>query len=88
MTEFFALLDRRRGVQPAPPPEDAAPPATEATPVAQEAIRAVRMATLAATGLFDAAHYLAAYPDIAAAGIEPFAHFYDHGYTEGRRPNP
>ncbi|BDG71942.1 glycoside hydrolase family 99-like domain-containing protein [Roseomonas fluvialis] len=88
MTEFFALLDRRRGVQPAQRAEDAAPAPAEATPVAQEAVRAVRMATLAGTGLFDAAHYLAAYPDIAAAGIEPFAHFYDHGYTEGRRPNP
>lgn len=89
MTEFFALLDRRRGVQPADAAPDAAPAATpEATPVAQEAVRAVRMAALAGTGLFDAAHYLSAYPDIAAAGIEPFAHFFDHGYTEGRRPNP
>jgi glycosyltransferase involved in cell wall biosynthesis len=87
MTEFFALLDRRRGAHASPSTE--APAGTApAAPVAAEAVRAVRMATLAGTGLFDAAHYLTAYPDIAAAGIEPFAHFYDHGYGEGRRPNP
>ena len=87
MTEFFALLEARRSGQPAPAPEQHAA-ATPATPIAQEAVRAVRMATLAGTGLFDAAYYLAAYPDIAAAGVEPFEHFFDHGWNEGRRPNP
>ncbi|NMJ43407.1 glycosyltransferase [Roseomonas sp. JC162] len=47
-----------------------------------------RLAVLEHSGLFDAAYYLAAHPDIAAAGVEPFAHFIEQGYTEGRRPNP
>jgi len=81
MTDFFAMLDRRRGA-PAP---DAEPPAT---PISAEALRAVRMAVLARSGLFDRDHYLATSPDIAAAGVDPFAHFYDHGFTEGRWPNP
>ncbi|MBR0673269.1 glycosyltransferase [Roseomonas soli] len=54
----------------------------------REALRAMRMAALARSGLFDAEYYLASYPDIATAGSEPFEHFFDHGYTEGRRPNP
>ena len=40
------------------------------------------------TGLFDAAYYLATYPDIAASSIDPFEHFFQFGFAEGRRPNP
>lgn len=89
MTDFFALLERRRGGPVAAEPALAPPPVetAEAAPVAAEAVRAVRMTALARTGLFDRSHYLSAYPDIAAAGVEPFGHFFDHGYTEGRRPN-
>lgn len=36
---------------------------------------------------FDPAWYLRQYPDIAAAGIDPWRHFYRHGYAEGRLPN-
>ncbi|MBR0681725.1 glycosyltransferase [Roseomonas eburnea] len=87
MTDFFALLEKRR-VEAGPPPP--APPRHDAgpAPLSGEALRAAYMASLARTGLFDADFYLATYPDIAAAGIEPFEHFYDHGYREGRRPNP
>lgn len=35
---------------------------------------------------FDADWYLAAYPDVAAAGIDPWAHFQRHGRAEGRLP--
>ena len=38
--------------------------------------------------LFDADWYLAAYPDIAAAGVEPLTHFINHGINEGRDPTP
>ncbi len=38
-------------------------------------------------GLFDQDYYVAAYPDISQANIDPFTHFYLHGYLEGRRPN-
>ena len=36
---------------------------------------------------FDAAYYLAQYPDIAAAGVDPFEHFLLYGYREGRNPS-
>jgi hypothetical protein len=37
---------------------------------------------------FDAAYYLAAYPDVANAGIDPLQHFFFTGWREGRNPNP
>ncbi len=46
------------------------------------------MALLAATGLFDATHYLAAYADVRGNGAEPLAHFCRFGWREGRNPNP
>jgi glycosyltransferase involved in cell wall biosynthesis len=36
---------------------------------------------------FDAAFYLATYPDIAAAGVDPFEHYLRWGFTEGRNPS-
>ena len=35
---------------------------------------------------FDPNQYLAAYPDVAAAHIDPLAHFLQNGYQEGRQP--
>jgi GT2 family glycosyltransferase len=40
------------------------------------------------TGLFDAAFYLAAYPDVREAGSDPIVHFLRVGAREGRMPNP
>jgi SAM-dependent methyltransferase len=40
------------------------------------------------SGLFDAAWYRAAYPDVAAAGIDPIEHYLHHGAYEGRNPGP
>lgn len=37
---------------------------------------------------FDAGYYLAAYPDVAASGLDPLDHYLDHGWNEGRNPNP
>ncbi|MDZ4321895.1 MAG: hypothetical protein U1A07_24190, partial [Phenylobacterium sp.] len=37
---------------------------------------------------FDAAFYLDCYPDVAEAGIDPFQHFMDMGWREGRSPAP
>ncbi len=48
----------------------------EAQPVADDAVER----------LFDAAWYLKAYPDVAAAGIDPLAHFLGHP-AERRNPN-
>ncbi len=40
------------------------------------------------TGAFDAAYYLRANPDVAAAGVDPWIHFINDGILEGRRPGP
>jgi hypothetical protein len=44
-------------------------------------------AAVSATGLFDAAWYLAAYRDVAAAGFDPLDHYCRHGRLEHRLPN-
>ena len=36
---------------------------------------------------FDSAYYLTTYPDIAAAGVDPFEHYLFWGYREGRNPS-
>jgi len=38
--------------------------------------------------LFDPAFYLRKYPDVAAAGLNPFCHYLKHGYKELRQPHP
>jgi len=34
---------------------------------------------------FDAARYLIDHPDIAAAGLDPWRHYHEHGWREGRK---
>jgi len=36
---------------------------------------------------FDPSYYLAAYPDVADAGIDPLSHYCYEGWKEGRNPN-
>ena len=36
---------------------------------------------------FDAAYYLATYTDIAQAGVDPFEHYLNWGFREGRNPS-
>lgn len=43
---------------------------------------------IAASALFDADFYLAKYPDVAAAGLDPLEHYSSHGWREGRNPSP
>jgi len=50
---------------------------------ARQAIHIVRE-----SDLFDADWYLARYPDVAAAGLDPAEHFVLHGWREGREPGP
>jgi glycosyltransferase involved in cell wall biosynthesis len=45
-------------------------------------IRALR------SGLFDPDWYLATYPEVAAAGADPFSHYVSTGAAEGRDPGP
>lgn len=39
-------------------------------------------------GLFDAGWYCARYGDVAEAGLDPVAHYLDHGAREKRDPGP
>ena len=43
---------------------------------------------LARSGFFDRDWYLAHYPDVAAASIDPIRHYLLHGAQEGRNPSP
>src|ERR1051325_8611801 len=43
---------------------------------------------LASSGLFDGGWYLAMYPDVAAAAVNPLLHFLLNGAGDGRDPNP
>ncbi|MDP3414621.1 glycoside hydrolase family 99-like domain-containing protein [Falsiroseomonas sp.] len=43
---------------------------------------------VARSGLFDRDYYLAAHPDVAAAGIDPVDHYLEYGWREGRDPSP
>ena len=45
-------------------------------------------AELLSSPLFDADWYLAEYPDIARAGLDPAHHYLNHGAGEGREPSP
>lgn len=44
------------------------------------------VALIAASGLFDAIHYLRGNPDVAAAGADPLRHFCESGWRELRKP--
>lgn len=95
MSDFLADLVRRRGgkpiaLPPAAPPQEPQPAARQAVQPERQAalLRAGRLKALAATGLFDPGFYCATHADIAEAGVDPLEHFFDYGWTEGRRPNP
>ena len=38
--------------------------------------------------MFDAKFYLAQYPDVRAAGVDPWLHYLQHGAAEHRKPHP
>ena len=50
--------------------------------------RKEQLQTILQSGLFDREWYLATYPDVASAGIDPLIHFFDLGWREGRDPGP
>jgi glycosyltransferase involved in cell wall biosynthesis len=68
---------------PAPPPEVPPQPIAPAGPQRADEIREA----IEQSGVFDAEFYRRIYPDIDAAGVDPLAHFIEHGEREGRRPN-
>ena len=62
---------------------------TRAFAAAREELDARRVAQqLEESGLFDPAFYLAQYPDVAAAGIDPALHYVTGGAAERRMPHP
>lgn len=40
------------------------------------------------SGMFDRNWYVAANADVATSGVDPLAHYLEHGWAEGRNPNP
>ena len=40
------------------------------------------------SGYFDRDYYLARYPDVRAAGVDPVEHYLNHGGMERRDPHP
>jgi hypothetical protein len=50
--------------------------------------RRAELALLRGLSMFDADWYLMAYPDVAEAGSDPWLHFIDRGWREGRDPSP
>ncbi len=47
-----------------------------------------RTGTVSPLREFDAADYMRLYPDVRAAGMDPFEHYLVQGAREGRRPSP
>ena len=87
-----ARRGRPRAGQGAAAPRRWAPPRTDpdAGPKmdTQEQDLAAQAAELGISGLFDAAWYLHAYPDVGQAGLDPLVHFVWYGWQERRKPNP
>ena len=56
--------------------------------VTLETVSAAQSVTLKGSDpLFDASHYLAHNPDVAAAGVDPLLHYLSFGWKEGRNPS-
>lgn len=69
--------------EPQPVPTAARPSMPAPTPDRAEAVAMIR-----ASGLFDEAWYLAAYPDAAGSGLDPIEHYLTVGAPRGYNPNP
>lgn len=78
MPRLFSTLMSRLPKRPEDPPPRQPGPSQPPSPDARALCE----------GLFDAAYYLERNPDVAAAGLEPLAHFLEYGGRELRDPNP
>lgn len=70
---------RSEASPPSPPRQSMPAP----TPPHEEAVAMIRD-----SGLFDEDWYLAAYPDVAGAGLDPIEHYLTVGAPKGYNPNP
>ncbi len=59
-----------------------------AVPPTPEAIAEAIAAELRSCGVFDMSWYMSAYPDVAAAGLDPVTHYILHGIAERRSLSP
>lgn len=48
----------------------------------------VQSAQLYSTGFLDGNYYLKQYPDVVLGEMDPYLHYYRHGYAEARTPGP
>lgn len=71
--------------EPAPPVAVDRPIEVHARPCPLPA--AAHIEAVRSSGLLDERHYLVHAPDVAAAGIDPVAHYCDYGWREHRAPN-
>jgi hypothetical protein len=76
-----------RDLAPASPEAAEAPPVAATDPDLPEGLTREAARDLISAA-FDRAHYLSAYPDIAAAGVDPLEHYLTAGRREGRDPRP
>lgn len=51
-------------------------------------VRARQYRKVRQSGLFLDTYYLERYPDVKRTGIDPLLHYMQHGWREGRNPNP
>ena len=59
----------------------------EYTKVLLDPSRTIASTQIADQNTFNAEYYLAQNPDVAAAGVDPYSHYLQHGFNEGRAPN-
>ncbi|WP_321879083.1 class I SAM-dependent methyltransferase [Paraburkholderia bannensis] len=62
-------------------------PSVSVTPSTNSAYPTPEM-TVELTSWFDSEWYEQEYPDVAAAGMDPYTHFTQHGWRERRNPHP
>lgn len=55
---------------------------------ASDPVHQIAFSSLPTEAEFDSAFYLSIYPDIAAAGVDPYLHYKTHGCLEGRIGSP
>lgn len=84
---YLRLMDSDALPPPAQPPQPARQPAPQPVFTPTAAADPVADERMAIAAEFDAKYYLTAYPDVAAAGMDPLQHFVTTGWREGRNPN-
>lgn len=73
----------------APPPQAPAPEAAPVQPIPPPSEQEnSHVKTMAGSGLFDSAWYVAKYPEAAHSGLSPELHYLRQGHKDGHAPSP